>query len=99
MYGDTDLAYLVGHDFGVPVVYGTKTATWQLDEKSDEPLHGHASGVSAVQFSIFGPTGNLDGGSLGALAIGNPITVNGVSYVIRNVEVEDMSTTRVRLRK
>lgn len=94
MYGDSDLAYLVGHDFGVAVVYGGQNATWQLDEKGDEPLRGHVSGISGTELSIFGPTASLTG-----LAIGQSITVNGVGYVIRNVQPEDLSTTRVFLRK
>lgn len=94
MYGDADLDYMVGHDFGVAVVYGTQKATWQLDVKWQEVLAGHVSGISASDLSIFGRAGSLTG-----LAIGAAITVDGVAYVIRDVQPEDASTTRVELKK
>ena len=94
MYGDADIDYMVGHDFAVTVVYQAQSVSWQLDERGDEPLRGHVSGVSGTELSIYGRAGSLTG-----LAIGQAITVDGIAYVIRNIQPEDQQMVRVFLRK
>ena len=92
MYGDTDLDYLIGHDFGVAVVFGSINAVAQLDQHGVEVLHGHVSGLSAGDLSIYYRTGALPG-----IKIKSAISVGGVNYIVRNVQAHDQSTSRAEL--
>ena len=94
MFGDADLNYLVGRDFAVAVVYQGQRVMWQFDTRGQDVLAGHVSGISASEPSIFGPSAGLTG-----LEIGKPIMVDGLAYVIRNVQPEDASTVRVYLKR
>lgn len=94
--GDADLASGVFFaDFGVPVVFGKKTAFGNLDAPSKDSAFGDAS-VSGVEYRLemaavaFSPMPDVD-----AL-----LTVGGVRYKVRSSDpMDDGAVVELRLRR
>lgn len=90
-FGDADLAYMLGQDFGYDVVYSGTTVKGQLDRRTVEVLQGTGGGVLAQDISVLVKKGSI------SPAIGSTLTVNSVSYTVRDILDEDESLTRLHL--
>jgi hypothetical protein len=92
-FGDADLDYLLGNDFGVDVVYAGLTVDGQLDEVTEDMLAGHVVPQLGVTRTVLVATGSI------SPVAGQSITVDGTSYTVYEVRREaiDGRLTRVWL--
>lgn len=90
-YGDADLQYLIGQDFGVDVVVGAVTTKGQYDPRTVEVLDGMVVAQKAQDLTVLVQIGVL------TLTTGAAITVGGTSYTVLDWNDEDASITRIRL--
>jgi hypothetical protein len=92
-FGDDDLAYMLGEDFGVDVVYSGTTVKGIVDEMDEAMLAGHmVSQVGRIR-SVLVKTGSI------APVPEGSITVNGTVFKVYDVreEAPDGRLTRVFL--
>ena len=90
-----DRRYLLNaDDFGVVVVIGTVTTVGQVDDQMDPVLEGGVVGQNARIRSVLIPTDDLN-----SLALGGSLTVDEISYTVRDIQAEppDGLLTRIWL--
>lgn len=92
-FGDEDLAYMLGEDFGVTVSYGGVSTVGIVDEAWQAVLEGQAIAESATHRTVVIATGSI------APVQGGLITVGGAGYAVVDLlkEGPDGRLTRVLL--
>jgi hypothetical protein len=91
-FGDADLAYMLGEDFGYAVVIGGVTGVGIVDRNTEAILTGQTTSVDGQDISVLVKRGTF------TVAAGTAATVNSVSYTVRAVVDQDESLTRLYLR-
>jgi hypothetical protein len=92
-FGDEDLPFMLGNDFGVDVIYSGTTVDGILDEATEDMLQGHVVPQLGVTRTVLIATGSI------SPVAGQTISVDGTTYTVYEVRREaiDGRLTRVWL--
>jgi hypothetical protein len=91
-FGDADLAYMIGEDFGVAVTIGATVSVGIIDRNTVDTLEGQVVPQLGQDISVLVKRGVF------TVSVGTSAVVDGVTYTVRNIGDEDQSLTRLFLR-